>query len=262
MTEKPYRYSSEDLYEYINGQAESFLAYGFVSLQGVNYFPESGGEDAITVDVYNMGDKLNAFGIFQSKRGSEATSSKIGTTSYGTDGYLAFYKGRYYVEILSFVKDEQWKDQHMVIAQKVAEKIKGDGLPPHELSYLPKSGRIGGSERYLRGGVLGHAFFDRGLVSEHRVGDDVVSAFVVLFPSNEDAACAFEAHQAFLQEAGQEYLPLSGLGQRGFSSREPYHKNVVVAQQGPFVMGVYDLPETKKGMDLLKDMVRRVKLAP
>lgn len=262
MTEKPYRYSPEDLYKYINGQAESFLAYGFVSLKGVNYSPKSGGEDTITVDIYDMGQELNAFGMFQSKRGSDSISSNIGTASYGAKGYLAFYKGRHYVEILSFVKDEQWKDQHIVIAQKVAARIRGDALPPQELSYLPESGRVDGSERYLRGGILGHAFFDRGLVSAHKLDGDVVTAFIVLFSSDEDAAEAVKAHKDFLQKAGQECLPLSGLGQQGFSSEEPYHKNIVEAQEGPFVMGVYDLPETQEGMDLLTDMVRRVKPTP
>ena len=259
MTDKPYKYSTEDLYKYINGQAESFLAYGFVKLKGVNYSTVSESGDTITVDVYDMGEKLNAFGVFQSKRGSESSSSRIGAASYSTNGYLSFYKGRRYVEILSFVKDKQWKEQHVVIAQKIAEKMKGDALRPRELSYLPESGKIAGSEQYIKGGILGHAFLDRGLVSEHRVGGDVVSVFVALFPSNEEAVRSFEAHKDFLQKAGKECLPINGIGQHGFSSQEPHHKNIVVVQEGPFVIGVYDLPEVKQGMDLLKDTAKRVK---
>lgn len=259
MADKPYRYSPEELYEYINGEAESFLAYGFVSLKGVNYSPGSDNSEFVTVDIYDMGEKLNAFGMFQSKRGSESSSPEIGTASYRRNGYLAFYKGRHYVEILSFVKSEQWKEQHLVIAQEVAEKIKGDALPPHELSYLPESHRVGGSERYIKGGILGHAFLGRGLISEHRVDGDVVSAFVALFPSNEDASRSFEAHKDYLRKVGKECLPMSGLGQRGFSSQEPYHKNILVSQEGPFVIGVYGLRETQEGMDLLRDMAKRVK---
>jgi len=197
--------------------------------------------------------------MFQSKRRSESSSSRIGAASYSTNGYLAFYKGRHYVEILSFVKSEKWKEQHLVIAEKVAEKIKGDALPPHELSYLPESHKVGGSERYIKGGILGHAFLDRGLISEHGVDGDVVSAFVALFPSNEDAVRSFEAHKVFLKNAGKECLPISGPGERGFRSQEPYHKNILVAQEGRFVIGVYDLPEGQQGMDLLKEMAKRVK---
>jgi hypothetical protein len=206
-----------------------------------------------------MGKKLNAFGVFQSKRGGASSSLGIGAASYVTNGYLAFYKDRYYVEILSFVQDKEWKEQHIVIAQKVAERIKGDILPPRELSYLPQSGRVEGSERYVRGGLLGHAFMDRGLVSRHTVNGNVASAFVALFPSHEDASDAFEAHKDFLRDAEKACLPLNGFWQRGFSSTEPYHKHIVVAQQGRFVLGIFDLSEVKDGIGLLKDMVRRVK---
>ena len=96
---KPYRYVSENLYEHINGGADYFIAYGFVALTGINYAPVSGGMDSVTVDIYDMGDKLNAFGVFQPRRDSQASSLNIGTGSCGYDEYVAFHKDRYYVEI-------------------------------------------------------------------------------------------------------------------------------------------------------------------
>lgn len=65
---QPYGYDARNLYEYINGAAEFFIAFGFIELTGANYAPVSGHNDAVTVDVYNMGSKLNAFGLFQSRR--------------------------------------------------------------------------------------------------------------------------------------------------------------------------------------------------
>ncbi|UCG80793.1 MAG: hypothetical protein JSV60_00485 [Desulfobacterales bacterium] len=258
MAGKPYRYGPQNLYKYINGEAESFVAYGFVSLVGANYSSGSDDIDSITVDIYDMGEKLNAFGVFQSKRGRESSPLKIGAACFGTDGYLVFYKDRYYVEILSFVKGEQAKTQHVIIARKVAEKIGGDISPPYELSYLSELGRIEGSERYIKGGILGHAFLDRGLTCDYRIGDDVVSAFVAFFPSSEDAGSSFGAHKDFLQRSGKECIPLNGFGERGFVSQEPYHKTILVIQERSFVIGVYDLSVAQKGMELLKDILRRI----
>jgi hypothetical protein len=261
MAEEPYRYGPQDLYEYIDGEAEYFLAYGFISLLGANYALESDNRNAITVDIYDMGEKLNAFGVFQSKRGGETSSLNIGTASSGTDSYLAFYQDRYYVEILSFVKDEQWKTQHLVLGRKVAEKIQGDISPPHELSYLSEAGRIEGSERYVKGGILGHAFFDRGLTCDYRIDGAVVSAFVTFFTSKEDAVSALKAHKDFLRSAGKECVPLNGVGERGFISQEPYHRNILVVQEGSFVIGVYDLSVVEDGMELLKDILKRISSA-
>ena len=124
IADKPYRYLPDNLYKHINGEAEFFVAYGFVSLVGANYASESDNRNAITVDIYDMGEKLNAFGVFQTKRGGGTSSLNIGTASFGTGGYLAFYKGRYYVEILSFVKSERWKMQHVVSLERWQKKYR------------------------------------------------------------------------------------------------------------------------------------------
>jgi hypothetical protein len=259
MADKPYRYNPQNLYKYINGEADSFVAYGLVSLVGANYCSGSDSSDSITVDIYDMGEKLNAFGVFQSRRGRESSSLKIGAASFGTNGYLVFYKDRYYVEILSFVKDEQWKTEHVIIGRKVAGKIQGDISPPYELSYLSEFGRIEGSERYVKGGILGHAFLDRGLICDYRIDGDVVSAFVAFFPSSEDAVNSFEGHKDFLRRSGKKCVPLKGFGEYGFVSQEPYHKNILVVQEGSFVIGAYDLLIAQKGIELLKDILKRIK---
>ena len=259
IADKPYRYSPQNLYKHIDGEADFFVAYGFVSLLGANYSSGSDSSDSITVDVYDMGEKLNAFGVFQSRRGGESSSLKIGAASFGADGYLVFYKDRYYVEILSFVKAEQRKTEHVTMARKVAEKIQGDVSPPFELSYLSEFGRIEGSERYVKGGILGHAFLDRGLICDHRIEGERVSAFVALFPSSEEAVASFEEHKGFLRRSGKKCVPLNEFGEYAFVSQEPYHKNILVVRKASFVIGVYDLLTAQKGIDLLKDILKGIK---
>lgn len=259
MIDKTYQYGPQNLYEYINGEAESFLAYGFVSLKGANYSAGPDGSNSMTVDIYDMGEKLNAFGMFQSKRGREASTLNIGSASFGTNGYVVFYKDRYFVEILSFVESEQWKKHHVSIAQSVAEKIPGDISPPLELSYFPGAGRIQGSERYIRGGILGHAFLDRGIISDYSIDSQVVSAFVAFFASREEAKSSFEAHKGFLEKSGETCLPVNEFGQHGFVSQEPYHKTILVVHEASFVIGVYDLLTAREGIGLLKDILSRMK---
>ena len=261
IADKPYRYGPQNLYKYINGEADFFVAYGFVSLIGANYSSGPDSSDSITVDIYDMGEKLNAFGVFQSRRGGQSSSLKIGAASFGTDGYLVFYKDRYYVEILSFVEAERRKTDHLTMARKVAEKIQEDTSPPSELSYLSELGRIEGSEKYVKGGILGHAFLDRGLICDHGIEGEHVSAFVAFFPSSEKAVASFEEHKDFLRRAGKKCLPLNEFGQHAFLSQEPYHKNILVVRKGSFVIGVYDLVTVQKGTALLKDMLKRIENA-
>jgi len=256
---KPYRYIPQNLFEYIDGAADFFIAYGFVGLTGATYVPVSGESDAVSIDIYDMGDKLNAFGVFQSRRDSEAPSLNIGAASIGTDDYVAFIKDRFYVEIQGYITAKKEKDILKNMASRVAEHLPGNMSLPGELSYLPEKEKIPGSERYIRGGILGHAFLDVGIVGDYQINEEKVSVFIAFLSSPEDAVKAVEQHRHFLQKSGEKCLPLEGFGKHSFVSKEPFHHKIMVAQEGRFVAGVYDLSTTEAGETLLADTLKNIK---
>jgi hypothetical protein len=256
---QPYQYTPENLYQYINGAADLFISYGFIKLSGSEYIAVSGSQESLTVDIYDMKNKLNAFGVFQSKRDPDSMSLNIGAGAFGSEQYLYFYKARFYVEIQAYLTGGRDKKVLADLARSIAEKIQGNSTPPAELRYLPASGLVPGSEKYITGGILGHAFLDKGLMGDYRVGQDVVKAFVAFFPSPAGAAAAMSAYNDFLQKAGKKQLDLNGFGEAGFVSEEPYHKQLLVAQQGAFVAGVTDLNSVPAGIRLLQRVMEGIK---
>ncbi len=255
---QPYRYIPENLYEYINGGADYFIAYGFIALTGANYSPASGGMDSVTVDIYDMGDKLNAFGVFQPRRDSQAPSLNIGTGSFGSDDYVAFHKDRFYVEIQAYITGKKEKRVVKNMASMVAAHLPGDDSLPHELFYFPEKARIVGSERYIRGGILGHAFLDRGIMCDYRIEGKKVTAFVAFLPSYRDAVMAVDHHRSFLEKSEKTWLPLEGFGTHSFVSEEPHHKTIIAKQAGTFVAGVFDLTSVEAGKTLLAEILRNI----
>ncbi len=253
----PHSFGPQDLFEYINGAADFLIEYGFVSLEGAYYHSGTDPDDSVTVDIYDMGEKLNAFGVFQSKRSEDAPILNIGTASFSGEGYLAFYKDRYFVEINAFIENQEWKTQPLVMARKLAVLLPGDASSPVELSYFSDQGKINGSEKYIKGGILGHAFYDRGIVCDYLIEKEVVSAFLAFLPSKNAAVKSFEQHKSFLQESGTVFV-LDGLGERGLISQEPYHKNIIIIQTGSFVIGMYDLSVPQKGRPILEDILQRL----
>ena len=254
-----YRYSPSNLYEYINGGAYFFIGYGFVELTGANFSPDTGESDAVTVDIYDMGVKLNAFGVYQLRKDSQAHVLNIGTASFGASDYLVFHKDRYYVEIRAFFADE--KDQNVLekIASSLAKRLPGDTSLPDELAYLPEKDRVMGSERFIRGGILGHEFLDQGLVGEYQIKGNKITAFIAFLPSVQEAVSAVEKHKAFLSQSEKKWLPIEGFGKHSFVSEEPYHQTIMVTQQGTHVAGIYDLKDIAVGKTLLADILRRLK---
>jgi hypothetical protein len=256
---QPYGFRPQNLYEYINGEAEFFIAFGFIELKGANFTRVSGGNDTVTIDIYDMGNKLNAFGVFQSKRGGQASALNLGAASMGSDGYLGFYKDRFFVEIQAYITLEKEKAKVETMAASIAAQLPGDNTPPPELFYLPEKNRITGSERYIKGGILGHAFLDRGMVGDYRIQGQKITAFVAIFPSSGDAVHAVKQHRSFLLKSGEKCMPFDGVGHHGFVSEEPYHQNIIETQVGVFVAGVYDLSALEAGNILLADIIKTIK---
>ena len=254
-----YHYLPENLYNYINGAADLFLSYGFLKLVGAEYTPVSGRKDYLIADIYDMGNKLNAFGVFQSKRNPESKLFKIGTGAYGDEKYIFFYKGRFYAEIQGNQSTQHNKDALITLAKKMVGGISGDSTPPSELNYLPDTSRVPGSEIYITGGILGHAFLDRGLVSDYKINGEEVKAFIAFYSSKELAVTAFSRYKEFLKKSGEKWTSLKSVAENGFVSQEPYHKNIIVVQQGHFVVGVYDLSHAQKGEPLLKSILEKIK---
>jgi hypothetical protein len=254
-----YYYTPDNLFHYINGAADLFNSYDFVKLTGSEYSAVSDNNKTMTVDIYDMNNKLNAFGIYQSKIDPDCLSLNIGARAFGNDQYLFFYKDRFYVEIQVYLSGSDAKSILSRMARSISKNIKSNNEPPSVLRYLPTVGLVPGSEKYITGGILGHAFLDKGLMADYRVGQDVVKAFVAFFPSTDTASAAFSAYKVFLNKAGKKQQNPEGFGKSVFASEEPYHQHLLVGQQGTFVVGITDLSDKLSGQTLLKRLMVRLK---
>jgi len=253
-----YSYTPKTLYKYINGAADLFISYGFIKLSGAEYAFGESNKETMIVDMYDMQNRLNAFGIFQSKKDPETGTFKIGTDGFGNEEYVFFYKNRYYVEIQVFGPANPQREVHRQLAKKIAETLPGDTRAPVELRYLPDADLVDGAKTYITGGILGHAFLDKGFTGKYRLGEETVKAFISFFPSPGEAAAAVKKYKEYLQGAGEQCLPLKGFGDEGFASRERYYKNVLVARQDTFIFGVTNLSNSDSGKPLLKRLIEQI----
>src|SRR4030065_1838222 len=65
LTEPPATFLPGTLFEYIDGAAENYLSYGFRELIVGNY-KKGKSTASLTVEVYDMGDDLRAYGVYSS----------------------------------------------------------------------------------------------------------------------------------------------------------------------------------------------------
>lgn len=92
----PEDFDTDTLYEKIDGQAELYLAAGFVGLKSQRFALSGNPEAWLEVYVYDMGDPRNAFAVFSSQRREDAQPVDIGQFAYRTQNAFFMAQGLKY----------------------------------------------------------------------------------------------------------------------------------------------------------------------
>lgn len=126
-------YNRSTLYEYIDGGAELYLAYDFQEVFVRRY--AGPGDAEIILDIYDMGRSSEAFGVFSVER--EDQDLDIGQGSEYGGGLLRFWKGRFFVSILTTGEAHKAEPAIIKLARAVERLIEKEGLKPALLKALP-----------------------------------------------------------------------------------------------------------------------------
>ena len=93
-------YEAKDLWQYIDGDAEQYLAAGVVSTSTSDYKYQNQ-LDAV-VDVYTMGDSAGARKILESGNSGGAKNVQVGDAGLAYEQSVIFRKGPYLVRIVAY----------------------------------------------------------------------------------------------------------------------------------------------------------------
>jgi len=177
-------YTPENLFEYINGNAELFISYDFRNLITLTYNKDESTE--ITVDIFDMGNPANAYGVFSHSRENEDKfiSDEIGS-EYG-GGLLTFWKGRFYISILVYPETEERKEIVRNISKRISELIRGKNTKPDILSLLPTKNLSLFSIRYFYHHIWLNSHFYISGENILNLGKDTEAVLAKYYPDKED----------------------------------------------------------------------------
>jgi hypothetical protein len=191
-------FGPDNLWDFINGAADTYLAYGFIDLHVAEY---KKGKNVIKLEVYRHSDNIMAFGIYSTERSPSFRFINLGAQGYVADGAINFFKGDYYVKIRTYSKSEKTLKSAESLAVKVADMLKGDSKMPAVLSQFPETGRKKNEETYINESVLGHKFLNKAFKAIYEVGSDNFSIFIM---ENSSAEETKKTVDAYLKVAGQD----------------------------------------------------------
>ncbi|MHC1731576.1 MAG: DUF6599 family protein [Bacteroidales bacterium] len=175
-------YTPDDLWDYINGAADGYLALGFIDLNIREYIR---GKNIIRVEIYRFGDDARAFGIYSMERSPGYNFIPAGVQGYNEEGAVNFYKDRYYVKIMSHSGSVKVNDDMVELARIISSRIEGKSEFPALLGLFPSEGRLKNEETYVLESVLGHDFLRGAFRVAYEIEGD---RFEIHLFSSEDMA--------------------------------------------------------------------------
>jgi hypothetical protein len=128
-------YNIQNLFDYVDGQAESFFAYNFMQV-GVQRYQDAQG-NILTVELWQFASSKDAYGVFTINR--VGTPVDIGNEGDGDPGQrLIFWQNNYYVRI----RTNQALPQATLVtfAKSVSAKLPQGGSRPGVVLKLPQPG--------------------------------------------------------------------------------------------------------------------------
>jgi hypothetical protein len=128
-------YDRDSLYDLVNGQADSFFAYGFEQVQVQTYKGPDGGQ--VRVEIWQLDTASNAYGLFTMLRSGEPIS--IGNSGDADPGRrVDFWQDRAFVRVFSFAPEDDATLKSF--AAEVSGALPSGGGLPLLIERLPREG--------------------------------------------------------------------------------------------------------------------------
>ena len=251
-------YTKENLWDYMNGGAPGYLAYGFekmVTLQVKSLKNHS----EIVVDLYDMGNHLNAFGIYSVERVPGGRDLDFGVDSYQYDTTLCFWQDKYYVKLMSYDMKPETAQSLSNLATLITQKMPKKGKPPYLFSIFPAEGRLKKSERYIKCDVLGQAYFTDGYSVEYDNDSNQYKTFLIRNKDPLETKQNFHKYLVFIKTIGQITDENIKIGEQAFAGIHNFYGRVLFARKGLYIIGVVNFDNKNSAQNIINLMFSRLK---
>ena len=251
-------YTEENLWDYMNGGAPGYLAYGFeemVTMQVKNLKNHI----EVVIDIYDMGNHLNAFGIYSVERVPDGRDLDFGVDSYQYDTTLCFWQDKYYVKLMSYDMKPETAQSLSNLATLITQKMPKKGKPPYLFSIFPAEGRLKKSERYIKCDVLGQAYFTDGYSVEYDNDSNQYKIFLVRNKDPLETKQNFHKYLVFIKTIGQITDENIKIGEQAFAGIHNFYGRVLFARKGLYIIGVVNFDNKNSAQNIINLMFSRLK---
>lgn len=257
ITGSPESYLPDDLWEYLNGAAPGYVAYGLEEMVAFRMGTLDGSLE-IETNIFDMGSELNAFGIFSAERSPEGRSATYGVDAYQTDSTLFFWQNRYYVKMIAYDPSPRASESLALLAGVLSDALPKNGNRPHFFSAFPLEHRVPNSETYIRRDVLGHEYLHHGYRVNYKKDGHEYRVFLIRGADPETAKQNFIRYRDFLKTAVHIPDDHLGIGEQSFAGTHRYYGSLLCARRERNIVVVLGHDGGDTARDIVVEMFRRL----
>jgi hypothetical protein len=255
VADGPSEYVPETLFEYLNGGAERYVSHGFRRLVHVRYQHGEDPSACVTLDLFDMGSELGAFGIYSAGRPRGSEPRRWGAEGYQIDTIAAAYRGSIYVHL------EADDDRDLLMAMlarlmsRVMDEAAGPVAPPAILARLPAAHLVPRSERYVPCDLLGHACLPGGVLAAYEIDGETAELFFSDVGTGAEAIESLEVLRRHFTNLDAVVAGPPPLGRDGFRFSGPVLGEGMVVRDGALIAGIQGDPPREVMEEILGRLI-------
>jgi hypothetical protein len=222
-------YAADNLYDYMDGNSEGYLIYGFKQMRGVTC---KSGEVSFVVDISDMNNAESAYGLYASNRDPRVPVEKLGISGQIVPQRGIFVKGATFVEISASPTSSDHTVAIRAFLQGLERCVDGTVEAPAPVQWFPKEGLDEGSIRLIPESLLGLSLLKKGYLAKYDFG----RAFLVHQASPE---AAVQVMQKLRDRFGNSEPAKTA--DEAFQANDRYLGRVLVFRKGAYVAGFVNI---------------------
>jgi len=239
-------FDADNLFEYMDGNAEGYILYHFVGMKGITC---KSGEMTLNIDISEFEDTEFAYGMFTSTRDPRQPTEKLGVNGQVTQRKGVFTKDKYYVEISA--NPERDHSATLRAYFSIIEKnLQGRTTLPDGFGWFPTEDLTPDSIRLVPESVLGLRLLKSGYIAQYQAG----KAFLVREASPEAAAEVVAKLKARFGQTSP-----AKIADEAFTATDKYLNGICMFRKGRFIGGFANLPEGRNGVAETEKLAANVK---
>jgi hypothetical protein len=241
-------YTSDNLWEWINGAADLYIEYGFQDLHRATYTNHN--EEEVQVELYHHNTPENTFGIYTSERMPDYVFITIGVQGYISTKILNFFTGNYYIKINKTDNHETGEETIQNIAGKISASLNQTNTWPGETALFPEEGKVYMSEGYVASNFMGYSFFHSAFTAKYSAGGDF-NLFIIHGRPGE-AETMLNKYIGLMKE--------DKIMKRGntYIIQDIYNGKVIISVKGEYLAGVINSENENVALEYIQKILDKI----